>query len=292
MATGLGWAAVSISTAATVVKHEILSLGKWNRFVRKFDGGKDSEIRTYESAEQLLARIEASRHHTRGATRRSARERLRALMPDASDARLQLTPTQQRLYQALVELRPDLAEWYRAAIAVINDTSLPDRLSLAAHALREVMEKLPGDGVSVDRGVSLPQKVSGLRPPWDKAQDENQRCGGAWQGEIGAQLREFLAAMQSFFDGQEDFIKSRQAFAEQFLAILDAGAGLPKDLQRTNAKQWMNFQGYFISVAHHGSVKEPEFLARVAGFETFIATRLKPRPTEDFATIDALLEEG
>lgn len=212
-------------------------------------------------------------------------------MPDANDARLQLTPTQQRLYQALVERRSDLGEWYRAAIAVINDSGLPDRLSLAAHALREMMEKLPGDGVSVDRGASLPQKVSGLRPPWDKAQEENQRCGGAWQGDIGDPLREFLVAMQSFFDGQDEFTKSRQAYAEQFLNTLDAGAGLPQDLQRANAKQWMSFQRYFIGVAHHGSVKEPEFLARVAGFEAFIANRLKPRPTDDFATIDALLEE-
>jgi hypothetical protein len=212
-------------------------------------------------------------------------------MPDASDTRLQLTPTQQRLYEALIERRADLGEWYRAAIAVINDNALPDRLSLAAHALREVMEKLPGDGITVDRGASLPQKVIGLRPPWNNAHEENQRSGGAWQGDISEPLREFLAAMQSFFDGQDEFTKSRQAFAEQFLNTLDAGAGLPQDVQRANAKQWMSFQGYFLSVAHHGSVKEQEFLSRVAGFEAFIATRLKPRPTEDFATIDALLEE-
>jgi hypothetical protein len=212
-------------------------------------------------------------------------------MPDANDARLQLTPTQQRLYQALIERRADLGEWYRAAIAVINDNNLPDRLSLAAHALREVMEKLPGDGVSVDRGASLPQKVSGLRPPWNSAQEENQRSGGGWQGEIGEPLREFLAAIQAFFDGQDEFTKSRQAYAEQFLNTLDAGGGLPEDVQRANAKQWMGFQGYFIGVAHHGTVKETEFIARLAGFEAFIATRLKPRPTEDFATIDALLEE-
>lgn len=71
-------------------------------------------------------------------------------MPETNDTRLQLTPTQQRLYLALAERRPDLGEWYRAAIAVINDADLPDRLSLAAQALREVMEKLPGDGVSLD----------------------------------------------------------------------------------------------------------------------------------------------
>ena len=212
-------------------------------------------------------------------------------MPDATDARLQLTPTQQRLYAALVERRADLGEWYRAAIAVISDGGLPDRLSLAAHALREVMEKLPGDGISVDRAAGLPQKVRGLRPPWEKAHDEDQRCGGAWQGQISDPLRDFLAAMQTFFEGQEEFTRSRQTYAEEFLNTLDAGAGLPKDVQRANAKQWMAFQNYFMAVAHHNNVEEPQFLAQLAGFETFIATRLRPRPTEDFATIDALLEE-
>jgi hypothetical protein len=92
-------------------------------------------------------------------------------MPDGNDSRLKLTPTQQRLYEALVERRADLGEWYRAAIAVINDTDLPDRLSLAAHALREVMEKLPGDGISVDRGADLPTKVRNLQPPWARARE-------------------------------------------------------------------------------------------------------------------------
>jgi hypothetical protein len=103
-------------------------------------------------------------------------------MPD--DTRLKLTPTQQRLYEALIERRAELGEWYRAAIAVINDTDLPDRLSLAAHALREVMEKLPGDGISVDRGADLPTKVRNLQPPWARAREEQERNGGAWNGEI------------------------------------------------------------------------------------------------------------
>ena len=102
-------------------------------------------------------------------------------MPD-NYSRLKLTPTQQRLYEALVERRADLGEWYRAAIAVINDTDLPDRLSLAADALREVMEKLPGDGISVDRGADLPTKVRNLQPPWARACEEQERNGGAWNG--------------------------------------------------------------------------------------------------------------
>lgn len=143
----------------------------------------------------------------------------------------------------------------------------------------------------MDRGAELPTKVRNLRPPWDRAHQENQRCGGAWNGEISEPLREFLIAMQAFFDVQDQILGSRRECAQQFLGSLDGAAGLPEDVQRENAKEWMNFHRYFDGVAHHKRVQEDEFRARIAGFEFFIANRLKPRPTDDFAIIDALLEE-
>lgn len=212
-------------------------------------------------------------------------------MPDQSDALLKLTPTQQRLYEALIERRADLGEWYRAAIAVINHDNLLDRLSLAAHALREVMEKLPSDGISIDRGAELPTKVRNLQPLWAKAREEQKHNGGAWNGGISAPLQEFLAAIESFFDGQAQLVNSRRESAQHFMNSLDGPAGLPADVQQENAKQWMDYKQYFTSVAHHKSVGETEFRGRIAGFEVFISTRLKPRPTDDFAAIDALLEE-
>jgi hypothetical protein len=144
-----------------------------------------------------------------------------------ADDRLELTPTQRRLHEALIEQREDLGGWYLAAIAVINDRELPDGLSLAAHALREVMEKLPGDEIQPDRAASLPEKVRNLETPWTKLREENQRLGGAWNGEITDALREFLTAMQAFFDGQEAMVKRRRQAAQQFMGGLQGTAGLP-----------------------------------------------------------------
>ena len=212
-------------------------------------------------------------------------------MPDGSDDRLQLAATQQRLYEALVERNHDLGEWYLAAIGVLNDDGLPDRHALAAHALREVMEKLPAVDITPDQGASLPQKVRELEPAWTRAQHENQCCGGAWGGEISDTLREFLAAMQGFFDGQEELTRSRREHAQRFLEGLDGIGGLPEDMQHKNVRKWMDLRSYFVAVAHHKTVKEADFRARIAEFEVFISTRLRPRPTDDFAAIDALLEE-
>jgi hypothetical protein len=211
-------------------------------------------------------------------------------MPESSDPRLQLTPTQQVLFEALVDKRGPLGEWYRAAIALINDDGLPDRLALAAHAMREVMEKLPGDGVRADRGADLPTKVRRLRPPWDLACSAKQR--GEWTGEISDPLRDFLVVMQEFFAGQDQLVITRREYTVQFLRDLEViPAGLPDDVQIENAKQWMKFHRYFDGVAHHGSADEDAFREQLSRLESFLSARLIPRPTGDFAAIDTLVEE-
>lgn len=211
-------------------------------------------------------------------------------MPETAETRFQLTPTQRGLYEALIDKGGHYGKWYRTAIGVLNDPRLPDRLALAAHGLREVMEKLPGDGVSVDRAAALPDKVRRLGLSWERANESNQHGGGAWTGEISDELREFLADVQHFFAGQEQLIARRKDHARQFLNELDvAPAGLPEDLQVSNARQWMVFHSYFAAVAHHRPVDEAEFRGQVSAFESFLSARLNPRPTEDFAAIDAFL---
>lgn len=212
-------------------------------------------------------------------------------MPESSDSRLRLTPTQKRLYEALTERRVDLGEWYLASIAIMNDHGLPDRLSLAAHALREVIEKLPADTISVDRSADLPTKLRNLRPSWDLAYQENQRFGGSWNGEISEPLRDFLTGVGAFFEGQDQLVATRRQNDHRFFGSLDGTAGLPDDMQRENLTQWSKFRGYFISVAHHKGVQEQQFREQIAAFEFFLSNRLKPRPIDDFAIIDALLEE-
>lgn len=211
-------------------------------------------------------------------------------MPDPSNDRLRLTPPQQRLFEALVDRRAAFGEWYRAAIVVLNDTEMPDRLALAAHAVRELMEKLPGD-TTFDRARSLPEKVRDLETAWTGAHEENVRGSGVWDGEISEALSTFLVAMQTFFDEQAALTKTRLEYAKEFLDSLDSTAGLPGDIQHANAKQWRSFHKYFADVSHHAGTRDSEFEAQFAGFESFIAARLKPRPTDDFAAIDALLEE-
>jgi len=81
--------------------------------------------------------------------------------------------------------------------------------------------------------------------------------------------------------------------AVEFLNRLDVAAvHLPSDLQRKNAQEWMKLRGYFNDVSHHRfPAAESEFAERVTQLEAFLYARLIPRPTADFAIIDALLQE-
>jgi hypothetical protein len=54
-----------------------------------------------------------------------------------------LSPFQQQVFDALSERSDQLARMYLGAIAVLQQSSNPDRFPQSAHSLRELMEKAP-----------------------------------------------------------------------------------------------------------------------------------------------------
>lgn len=215
-------------------------------------------------------------------------------MPDQPDSRLALSPTQQELFKVLADKRADMGTCYHAGIATFNDDKLPDRLPLAAHAFRELMEKLPNEGTAIDPGAALAEEVRGLRPSWDTAVAEDAAHGGEpWCHGVGDALHTFLLAVTGFFRARDAVAGGRRKQMIAFLNRLDVAAvPLPEDVQKKNAKQWMYLREYFNNVSHHRfAATDAEFQARVAQLEAFLCARLIPRPTADFAAIDALLQE-
>jgi len=213
-------------------------------------------------------------------------------MPDDLDARLQLTPTQQALYDALLEKHGALAELYRAAIAILNDAVMLDRFPLAAHELRELLEKLPGE--EVDLGAGLNAKVKALEPLWKQADEQEQASGQEfWTGQVTDALRAFLVAAQAFFAERTGMAITRNQVLVRYLHGLDpAQVKLPKELQQKNAQQLMTLRKFFTEVSHHRlTADEAAFQDRVGQLEGFLSAHLNPRPTEDFEAIDALLRE-
>lgn len=199
---------------------------------------------------------------------------------------------QNELYQALVERRQDCGTYYLSALTALNDTSLPDRMALAAHALRELMEKLPIE--TFDSVTDLNQRVNGLRPFWEEARKECQATENApWVGEIGEALRSFLETVQQFFDVRDRVASSRQEQRVRFLRELEGTrVPLPEDIHRENAIFWGKLSAYFTQVSHHRHrPPESDFRNRLSDLEAFLAARMMPKATADLAEIDALLDQ-
>jgi hypothetical protein len=206
---------------------------------------------------------------------------------------IELEGAQRALHSALGKLNDHLATIYVGGLVVLSHERNPDRQSLCAHALRELIEKLP-EHVHVPtkaRGESLRAKVNELDPTWDRATKGNCHRDGTWSGEIDTPLETFLSRAGSFFAWMKDHLPRRRDEAARALRQFDpTRRKLPDALESLNVDAWHQMREYFTSVAHHRKRAEPdEFDTWVGALERFLLDRLVPRTFDDFGEIDALL---
>jgi hypothetical protein len=122
----------------------------------------------------------------------------------------QMSGQQHSLYEALREIRQDLASMHLGALMAFYSKN-PDRLAQAAHSLRELMEKLPEYlDVPMKEGLSLGEKVKKLAQAWKavvKPPEDSEQS--RWSGTIDVPLQTFLIQVEEFFSWQESNRQSR-----------------------------------------------------------------------------------
>jgi hypothetical protein len=209
---------------------------------------------------------------------------------------LTLSGQQRALLKALEGHDQGLVVMYRGGLMVLADANNPDRLSLCAHAIREVMEKLPEYlSVSVKaHQENLKDKVQGLSDAWsaiptDPAVPRPPGC----DGKIDRRLTIFLGKAAEFFQWFFEHHPRRRKEVHGVLERLDgSGRSLPASLAELNVDTWEEMKRFFIAVLHHRKVPtDDEFSRWLDALERFLLDRLLPRTFEDFAEIDALLKE-
>ena len=185
---------------------------------------------------------------------------------------------------------------YRSGLIVLADSANPDRFSLCAHAIREMMEKLHEYlNVSVQaQRESLKPKVQDLANTWsaipkNPAPSETQRTDGI----VDRRLEVFLRKATEFFEWFSKHNPTRRKEVHGALALLDgSGRSLPAPLAELNVDAWTTIRDFFVNVAHHRhDTTNEDFSAWLDALERFLLDRLLPRTFEDFAEIDALLKE-
>jgi hypothetical protein len=210
---------------------------------------------------------------------------------------LQLSGQQRALYEALSEKDERLAGMYLGSLLVLRQTENPDLLALAAHGLRELMEKLPRyfDLPVGTKPPSLKVKVLELTRSWGNAV-KNSKCGEnpSWSGVIDSPLRKFLKKTQEFFTWFEAEHPTRKQQTAKVLRGLDLiDRPLPAPIEQLRIEEWDKCHDYLKGVSHHAILPWPgDFISRLEVLECFLLDRLRPRTFEDHAEIDRIIREG
>lgn len=204
------------------------------------------------------------------------------------------SPRRRELERELRERSVLLADIYVSAFRVLADESNPDRIALAAHALRELMEKMPEylEVPTPAHHESLKPKVQELLEQWSSMLRKTKCWAtGVWAGEIDGHLGGFLKRLPAFYDWFSANNPLRRVEARKLLQRLNiGGVEVAAPLEDQNVGMWMELKGYFANTAHHrGDMNPDEFSGNLLRLETFLSDRLVPRTFDDFAEIDEII---
>jgi hypothetical protein len=208
-------------------------------------------------------------------------------------ARERLSPEQQMLVVALTDKGADLAEIYVGACVALGDARNPQRVFLAAYCCRELMDHMPRY-LDVP---SLPREPPGLKqlitdmllPAWNEleaAVDDNA---------VRRATDRFIGRFRKFFERVQAALHTRRERNELTLQGIDPSRGrLPQVLLNLRIRDWAEFGDYFNAVLHHNKPEctVAEFRDRMAAFEHFLLSYLRPKAFEDYAMIDQIIAEG
>ena len=207
---------------------------------------------------------------------------------------LVLTGQQQTLLAALIEKDSQLGKIYLGGLHVLHQEGNPDREALAAHAIRELMEKLPQfvDLPTLEKPkkpVSLNVKVRELSGHWARVSTEVMT-----ETVITAKIKKFHIKTNEFFDWFEQSFATRRDQTAVALRRLDAtGRSLPTPIEDLHIKHWVLCSEFFQGVSHHGRLcSQEEFASWLDDLERFLLDRMRPRTFETFSILDEIIAEG
>jgi hypothetical protein len=195
---------------------------------------------------------------------------------------------------ALVDLQPgdgpeagQLARMYLGAVQV-HASENADRAALAAHALRELMEKLPRHlNVTGFEQIPLTTKLKQLAELWKRfreAQTDEERLD---------RRTRFDAAAEELAEWFEERHTPRRQWGGRVIDSLDPGrAPLPRVIKEPHQKLWDECHGCFEGTSHHHPIAPEVFGTHMLRFEDFLIDRLRPQTAADQRRLDEIIREG
>jgi hypothetical protein len=196
--------------------------------------------------------------------------------------------TDDRTARIAAFLREERQAWYDGALRVLADGDNPDRVALAAHGIREVLEKLP----RTPNEKSLKQITGDLEKQWaTMIAKTTALVAGSWTGPIDEPLADFLDEVQGFFETfNEDWPGAREE-AKRFLErSLPEPDTIEANALDERARRWVSARDYMVGIAHHRASDLTEFDARLREIEDMLID-VALGTLEKYRDIDRMIEE-
>src|SRR5271165_791402 len=206
------------------------------------------------------------------------------------------TTEQTELVASLARKEQKLAGIYEAGLHVFYQTENAGRLPLAAHSMRELIEKCPtltGREPRV-QGDTMKSRIHPVRQAHDALKRKGFTNTSPLDG-VDKAVRKVLARLSTFFDWMDDNRPSLEKETAEMLSDLSGpGIPVPMDISDATVAGWMAADVYFKRVAHHGEehVNDDEFVEHMTLVEKVLLQRLQPRAIADLDDIDALVAEA
>jgi hypothetical protein len=187
---------------------------------------------------------------------------------------------------------------YVGAWTVLNDGTNPDRIALAAHAMRELMEKgqrelavsvKPAALGSGQTGVAFERLDRLCRRARQESEPYRSRSGPI--DEIVARVLEAAEELVAVHNQERP---GRVAQREDLIRRLDPlGAALPAEMVADWMERWDNWDRLFQLTSHHQIAPTAEELASAMDeFTAFLLERLEPVPSRAREEIEQLIREA
>jgi len=191
----------------------------------------------------------------------------------------------------------NLAAMFRGAILSLSQEDNPDRLPLAAHGLRELIEKLPRvlGAAATEKPNPLDARVREFRGIFVAGLDRT-KCfrDENWAGELDPPLIDILNAAKTLVDEFRVDHPERPLRAARTLRTLARGADpLPGTYEERMAKQLIDLEKYFIGVSHHDFETTPiELQRRLNSLTDLLLDYMRPQSIEAMRSLDELISEA
>ena len=244
---------------------------------------------------KLLGRLFGPRDASDSAVARSHDDEVETAATTEGGQLVQFTDRQLKIVGALSERGGtfDFAAMFRGAIMARSQEDNPLHFILAAHGIRELMEKLPSSFNVPKSDPGLKDQVRSLNETWMKVRaHENWTEVDCWTGPCVGPLAKLVKQLKTFFERFTADFPTRKRIITDFFSDADPKkTPLPEEVAKARVDAWALLWDFFDGLSHHRRATE-EFDTQLDRLEIFLVDVLAPETIKDRTTIDALIAKG